>query len=137
VGDLEKQEKSPETKDIPGLPPTEKSQLMGDAASVESALKEAKQLSSGRSAEELKNDAAEREHNRNEGFRDLFDRLVRTGMYLAFAAIILMGLAWVWHLIMPYKWQWLTEPQIDHIQTLVTGGVLAVVVGDHFKRRLG
>ena len=55
----------------------------------------------------------------------------------AFLAIMVMGAVWVWHLIAPLKWQWMADGQIDHIQNMVTGGVIAVVVGDHFKRRLG
>jgi hypothetical protein len=31
----------------------------------------------------------------------------------------------------------MSEQQLDHIQSMVTGGVIAVVVGEHFKRRLG
>jgi hypothetical protein len=126
-----------ETKDIPGLPAAEKAALAGDSDSTKAAFKEARQLSSGRSLEELEDDAKRREHARNQGFRDLFEIIVKAGMLGAFVAIMLMGAVWVWHLITPHCWQWMTEQQIDHIQGMVTGGVIAVVVGDHFKRRLG
>lgn len=132
----EEPKKGPELKDIPKPSPAEEEALSGSESS-DASLKEAKQLSSGRSAAELEKDAAEREHNRVQDFRDLFDALVQIGMLIAFGGIMIMGAVWVWHLVAPVCWQWMSEQQIDHIQSLVTGGVLAVVVGDHFKRRLG
>lgn len=137
MANQEEQEKSPETKDIPGLSVTEQTALVESGTGTDAALLEARQLSSGRSAKELEQEAAENEHGRTESFRDLFDKLVRIGMMLAFAGIIFTGGVWVWHLIAPTSWQWLTDSELDRIQNLVTGGVLAVVVGDHFKRRLG
>lgn len=125
-----------EFRKIPELPAGEVDE--SDSADVGLlSVKEAQQLSSGRSGEELKEDAERREHARNQGFRDLFEKLVKAGMLGAFGAIMFMGAVWVWHLITPENWQWLSEQQIDHIQGMVTGGVIAVVVGDHFKRRLG
>jgi hypothetical protein len=137
VATEQEQENGPETKDIPGLPAIEKAALAANSDSAKAALKEAKQLSSGRTLQELEEDAKRAEHARDQGFRDLFEKLVKAGMLGAFGAVMLMGAAWIWHLITPENWQWLSEQQIDHIQGMVTGGVIAVVVGDHFKRRLG
>ncbi|MBN9555722.1 MAG: hypothetical protein J0H61_13805 [Alphaproteobacteria bacterium] len=133
----EEDKTGPEIKDIPGLPATEEAALSEGGGLKDIALLEAQQLSSGRSSEELKKDAEQREHDRNQRFRDHFERLVTLGMNAAFIAIMAMGAVWVWHLITPESWQWMTEQQIEHIQGMVTGGVIAVVVGDHFKRRLG
>ena len=133
----QEEQNGPETKDVPGLGKTEEAALRKGSGQRDTALLEAKQLSSGRSTDELKKDAEQREHYRNQRFRDRFETLVMWGMNAAFVAILAMGAVWVWHLITPENWQWLTEQQIDHIQGMVTGGVIAVVVGDHFKRRLG
>jgi len=137
ANDEEEKQLGLETKDIPGLPESEKAALAADDLSSKAALLEAKQLSSGRSSEQLKKDAEEREHDRVQRFRDHFEKLVKLGMDGAFLAILVMGAVWVWHLITPETWQWMSEQQIDRIQGMVTGGVIAVVVGDHFKRRLG
>lgn len=133
----EEQDEGPEIKPIPPLPEAEKTALSADGASQDAAVKEAEQLSSGRSSDELKRDAEQREHHRTQQFRDHFEKLVKFGMNAAFVAIMLMGAAWIWHLITPENWQWMSERQLDHIQSMVTGGVIAVVIGDHFKRRLG
>jgi hypothetical protein len=138
VGQEEKQEKSPEIKDVPALPESEVAALSAEVAASDTAsLNEARQLSSGRSLDDLKKESLQREHDRTEDFRDIFDGLVKLGMSIAFLGIIALGVIWVWHLITPESWQWLSHEQIDHIQGMITGGVLAAVVGDHFKRRLG
>ena len=121
-------------KDIPGLPISEEA-LLNDSTNL--SLKEAQQLSSGKSTDQLAKEAAANEHNRTEGFRDLFDLLIKIGMVLAFGAIIAFSFTWVWHLITPPTWHWLPAEEIAHIQNLVTGGVLAALVSDHFRKRLG
>jgi hypothetical protein len=121
-------------KTIPRLPPAEERILAG---TDDQATKETLQLSSGKTLEDLQHDAAKNEHERTESFRDLFDALIKIAVVLGFAAIVLFGATWVWHLLMPSSWHWLTEQDVDHIQNIVTGGVIATLVGDHFKRRLG
>jgi Fe2+ transport system protein B len=137
VANTTEEEKGPETKDIPTFRGRDWPGLRAAIGAKDSALLEAKQLSSGLSSEELKHDAEEREHNRNQNFRDHFEKLVTWGMNGAFIAIMVMGAVWVWHLVTPTWLQWMSEQQLDHIQSMVTGGVIAVVVGEHFKRRLG
>lgn len=136
MGEQEEQS-SIETKDIPGLPDDERIALSLEGDLGDAALKEATQLSSGRSEDELRAEAAENEHNRNENFRDLFNDLVSIGMMCAFVAVLALAAVWVWHLLTPCQLHWLSRDQIDHIQGMITGGVLAALVGDHFKRRLG
>lgn len=122
------------TKEIPKLLPPEEAAIASEDRRAE---QEAAQLASGRSTEDLQKEALHNEHARNEEFRDLFNRLVKWGMVIAFLIAMLFSLSWAWHLITPTSWHWLSEEEISHIQNIVTGGVLASLVGDHFKRRLG
>ena len=119
---------------IPGIPPAEEEALQ----SVDDrAEKEAQQLSSGRTEAELKREAVEHEHDRTEKFRDFFDGLVTIGIRVAFWVAIAFGITWTWHLLTPPCLHWLSEEQLNHLQNIVTGGVLASLLSDHFKRRLG
>jgi hypothetical protein len=43
-----------------------------------------------------------------------------------------MGTGWV-----SYIHGWLTESQLDKITGILAGGVIAGLVADHFKRRMG
>jgi hypothetical protein len=101
------------------------------------AVNETEQFRSGDSEEDLKSRARANEHGRNERFKDHFEVLVRWGLTVAFWASIALALVWVWHVVAPVDWRWLKDKELEHLQNLITGGVLASLAGDHFKRRLG
>jgi hypothetical protein len=101
------------------------------------AAAEASQLASGKTAEELARATAEREHARGQRFRDHFEWLAIGGMW-AFAFVLLtIGGTWLWHLLTPDSWHWLDPEALSRVQNIFTGGVLAGVVADHFRKRLG
>lgn len=122
-------------KRIPGLPATEGEALKRPAD--DRAVKEAQQLSSGRTLEQLEEDSKRAEIGRTEAFRTLFDDIMKTGIKLAFGFACYFGFVWVYHLSMPTAWHWLTTEQINHIQTIFTGGVIASFLVEHFRKRLG
>ena len=101
------------------------------------ASKEAKQLNSGKSAEELEKEALANEADRNEKFRNHFERLAIASLYLIWVAIVLVGVTWIYHLLAPDCWPRLPDNQIDRIQAVLTGGVIAGIASGHMKRRLG
>lgn len=98
---------------------------------------ETEQFRSGKSADDLAQEARENEHGRSERFKDHFESLARCGITVAFSVALIMGLIWSWHVVAPPSCRWLKEAELDHLQNLITGGVLASVAGDLFRKRLG
>lgn len=128
-------EDKPLLPQIPPLSPEEEAVVLqtDDLQSAE----EAKQLSSGKSAGELRRIAQEREAGRTEAFRDHFERLALISLYLVWALLIVFGLVWAYHLVAPPTWFRLPEGQVDHLRSILTGGILAGIASGHVKRRLG
>ena len=126
---------TPQRKRI-GIPAQEQ-ELLSSIAADDQSLNELQQLSSGKSPEDLKREALEHEHDRTESFRDLFEWLMRIAICFAFVSVMVFGAVWVWHMLTPNTWHWLTDAQVQHIQTLFAGGVLAGLLTDHIRRRMG
>ncbi len=125
---------APSEKAIPGVPPRE----LAAAASPQNAdAAEALQLSSGRSEEELKKQALKRDHERAEQFKDHFEEVAIAGLYLMAFGVAAFAVVWTFHTLTPTQWHWLDASQVDRIQNFVTGGVLAGLIADQFRRRLG
>lgn len=112
------------------------------------ALKEARQLGSGRPVRDLRKEAEEREHDRGEKFRDSFEFLAIAAMYAIFGVMALIGIVWFAHMIFPEKCtagnilsehfcRWLIPEQVIIIQDILTGGIIAGLIADHIKRRMG
>ncbi|MEL6380098.1 MAG: hypothetical protein AAGK25_02015 [Pseudomonadota bacterium] len=56
---------------------------------------------------------------------------------IVFALLTLaFGICWAWHIVMPESSHWLTERQIATVQNFFTGGILASVLSDQFKKYL-
>lgn len=100
------------------------------------AAAEVKQASQGKSREQIENEAFAAEAKRSEAFRDHFERLAVFSLYLIWAVIVSIAITWLWHLLLPESYWWLTEQQIQHIQAVLTGGVIAGIASSHLKRRL-
>jgi hypothetical protein len=113
------------------------------------ALKEAAQLSSGKSIDELEELARRKEHARGEAFRDHFENLAIAAMYVLFGTLCVFGIVWALHMILPERCvsiigcksycigRWLTGDQITILQDIVTGGLIAGLLADHFRKRVG
>ncbi|MFV2053613.1 hypothetical protein [Aliiroseovarius sp. YM-037] len=128
-------EKQQENKKIPEHS-AEKEAAQKDTPFDRKATQEAKQLSSGRSAKELEEDARKAEALRTEKFRNHFEILAVISLYIVWAAIVAVGLTWLYHLIAPACWPRLPEEQVGNIQAIVTGGVIAGIASGHMKKRL-
>ncbi|MBR9864894.1 MAG: hypothetical protein GYB24_15765 [Rhodobacteraceae bacterium] len=100
------------------------------------ATNEAKQLASGKSSDELRIESEEAEAARTERFRNHFERLAIVTLYLVWFAIVVVGLIWLYHLIAPPSLPRLPVEQVNNIQAIVTGGVIAGIASGHMKKRL-
>lgn len=129
----------------PGAAEAEEAQV--DSSADDPAAKEAAQLSRGVDARNLEREAKEKEHDRGEAFKDHFERISIIMLDVLFVAFVLLSAIWILHLILPEKsvgtgWVsnfhgWLTEGQLDKITGILAGGIIAGLVADHFKRRMG
>lgn len=132
-------EDQPHQPIIPGLPETEALAAGDTTASpdVAKAFLEAASLSAGKSPDQLASDAAFKEHDRNQRFRDHFEMLAIFALWASAFAICGIGAVWAWHLVAAPRLRWLSTEDISHLQSIVTAGLLVGVIGNHFKKRLG
>ena len=100
------------------------------------AANEAKQLSSGKSSDELETESREAEAKRTEAFRNHFEILAIVTLYVVWFAIVVVGVTWLYHLVAPPTWPRLPPEQVGNIQSIVTGGVIAGIASGHMKKRL-
>ncbi|MCR6658025.1 MAG: hypothetical protein NVV72_01280 [Asticcacaulis sp.] len=110
------------------------------------AEREAVFLQRGKSASDLEKEAQEREHNRTQRFRDHFETMAVVALWGMFVALGVVAIVWLWHIVSPaqipiWTWatihcHWLTDKQMDTMQNIITGGIIAASLGKHFEKRL-
>lgn len=114
-------------------------------------IEEAILLSRKKSLAQLREEAEAEDHRRGEKFKDHFETLAIVAMYIMFMALSIFGIVWVLHIVLPetckpffYLWgtyyclcRWLTPDQTMIVQDIVTGGLIAGLLADHFRRRIG
>lgn len=131
-------EDSPATiRKIPPEAAKEEAKGVVDAPAADSATAEAKQLGRGLSLARLEQEAVESEHGRAERFKNHFEIITMLAMWGISGIAAIFGLTWFWHLITPDNWHWLSADQVEKIQNIFAGVILAGVLGDHFKKRMG
>ena len=108
-----------------------------DAEGERRANRETELVGTDRPIDALRREALTREHDRTEDFRDHFGKLTTFALYTVSATLLAIGAVWTWHLLSPEGWRWLEAAKIDKIQNLVTGGVLAGLIAEQFRRRIG
>ncbi len=96
---------------------------------------EALSLSRGLPARDLRREADEADHDRNERFKGHFDTIGIIALYVVAAALLVAGAVWFWHVVTP--WHFLNSDQLGHLQNLLTGGVLVSFATSYMKKRLG
>ncbi|MEM1036276.1 MAG: hypothetical protein AAGI14_05905 [Pseudomonadota bacterium] len=129
----ESSEESEEFKKIPDVADDE----AAASTDVTKSTLEAQQFSTGESAEELEKAARKAEHDRNEKFRAHFGNIVTGALYFMAIGVATFAAIWSWHLLAPREWRWLDLNEIQAIQNIVTGGVLAGLIADQFRKRIG
>ena len=123
-------------KRIPGVP-AEEQEAASQSEDVSSSTGEARQLTSGKTEEQIKKEARQRDHERSENFKNHFERITVFGLYAMAFGVFGFAAVWAWHTLTPQCFHWLNPTQLDNIQNIVTGGVLAGLIADQFRRRLG
>lgn len=103
----------------------------GDSGSLEAKL-----LSRGLKARDLRKEAEEADHERGEVFKDHFERMALFTVWGVFVVFMLLGVTWTVHTLIP-PWRWLLPQEVGGVQNLLTGGIIAGLIADHVRRRMG
>ena len=122
---------------IPGLPAVEAEAAADGSNEGDYAQREAAYLSTGRTRAQMAAEAEVNNHDRNERFRNHFERLAIFALWASMLSLGVVGLVWLAHMILPPCYRWLSTEDVSHIQSIITAGLLVGLVGNHFKKRLG
>jgi hypothetical protein len=94
-----------------------------NGASTELATKETLADAAGT----LEKEAARGRHRRHEGLQNFLYFLVIVAFTLVFAVIAVGGILWSYHLFTPECWHFLSDSQLDKIQTSLFSGLASGV----------
>lgn len=106
----------------------------GDPDSLDQGQQEALSLGRGLPARDLRREADESDHDRNERFKRHFDNIGIVALYVVACALLLSGGIWFWHIVTPCHF--LKPEQLAVLQNMLTGGVLVSVGTAYMKKRL-
>lgn len=120
-------------KSIP-LNPSDIDDANNNALDSMAAL-EAKALGSGKKFQDLKEEAEKAAFGRVENFKAHFDNIILCGLYLSACGAAIFAVIWGWHVVLPEKCHWLDASQLETMQNILTGGVLAGLISEQFKKR--
>lgn len=118
---------------LPDLTPEDEAVLRGDLGN--GAYEEYALFAEAASEGDWKKDAAKREHDRTQRFRDHFDKMVVCSMWVIVSGFWLLAAVWASNIILgPFAW--LDKDQIHGLQGVITGGLLLGLLTKHIERRV-
>ncbi len=117
---------------LPDVPPEQPDNSDFD----ERAIAESLQFGSGKTEDQLRKESRENEHNRTETFRGHFNSITIIAMWVMAIGVLAFGLTWAFHVLLPIERHWLLPDQVAKIQNIFTGGVLAGLIADQFRKRM-
>jgi hypothetical protein len=85
--------------------------------------------------DDLEEEAARREFKRNEAFKNSLSMGLQVIFWICLIFLVVAGVIW-WHLVTPPQWHFLSDAQIDHIQSLLLGGATSGIASGYVKRRV-
>jgi hypothetical protein len=110
------------------------SQAVPADGTIDEGQLEAQSLSRGLPARDLKRESAEAEHDRDQKFKNHFERLAVWTVYILYVGFLAFSAVWIIHVLTP--WGWLKPPELDKVQGLLTGGAIAGLLADHVRKRM-
>ncbi len=73
-------------------------------------------------------------HQRGESIKDILHICAQFALTIVAGLLIIGVIIWAWHILTPLYLQWLTMDQINEIQKIMSGALLAIVVSDYAKK---
>lgn len=101
--------------------------------SDEIAKTEAQRLASGSA---LKDEGERREHSRHQAFRDHVNRATLFLFWLLVVAVAIGIACFAFHLVFPESWHYLSEKQLDKLQSMLGAAVLSSALTGYASRRM-
>ncbi len=97
------------------------------------ASREASSLAAG---VDLETDGKHREHKRHQKFRDHINRATLWIFWIIVLGIIAGVVTYAWHLLTPDQCHYLSEKQLDKLQTLLASAVLSSSLTAYVNKRM-
>jgi hypothetical protein len=97
------------------------------------ANKEAVALANER---DIEKDGKEQEHDRHQAFRNHINKATILLFWVIAVGILCGIVTFVFHLITPDSLHYLTQIQLDKLQTMLSGAVLSSLLTGYVKRRM-
>jgi uncharacterized membrane protein YcjF (UPF0283 family) len=79
-------------------------------------------------------EARKNEHYRRERFQNHLGYAAIILFWLAVFALILMATCWIWHIVAPEQWHFLTAQQISSIQNMLFSATIAKFIPQIAKK---
>lgn len=84
------------------------------------------------SKEDIEKQAVINDYQRGEAAKKCLHRLELIVIWGIFVAVIALGFSYIWHLVTP--WAYLSDKQLEKINTILSSAILASVLSSRFKR---
>lgn len=81
-------------------------------------------------------DGKEQEHNRHQKFRNHVNWAVLVIFWALAIGVALGMLVFVFHLLAPQPWHWLSDAQLDKLQTLLGAALLSSALTQYANKRM-
>lgn len=76
------------------------------------------------------------EYKRREAFKGQLHGLIIWGVRTIGWLLIIGVLIWAWHILAPTCWHWLSKERIFDIQSIMSSGLLALVISNYANKYL-
>lgn len=84
------------------------------------------------SKEDIEEQSVINEYQRGEAAKRCLHRLELIVIWGIFASVIALGFCYIWHLVTP--WAYLSDKQLEKINTILSSAILASILSSRFKR---
>lgn len=88
------------------------------------------------SSNDLKKLAEGEKHSRHQKFQNALNWLVIIALWLIFASVVICGLSYLAHMILPKKWHYLDIEQLEQIRTFVVTAILSSSLTNYANRNI-
>ena len=85
---------------------------------------------------DLEKDGKEQEHNRHQLFRNHVNKATIAIFWLIVASLVVGISTYVWHMVTPPSWHYLTDPQLGELKTVLVTAVSSSALTQYVKKRM-
>lgn len=78
--------------------------------------------------DEYEDDRKKQDHRRQQGLKNVVFWVLAAMVCFGAAGLLMIAGVWLIHVIGWHEWRWLTEVEIDHVETLLFSGAISAAV---------